>query len=193
MNVGGALGAATTGRDGQPHRLNRAGEVPVQLAVVGDSRVRGQGRLQGGHALQRPRGRPVATKLYLGIGEDGVGANEVRGQPSGALGKTKPGFEVVAGQGEGSLADRRGEVARVAAQRGVERALGARVVGRIPGLARPLVVRVAEQRVAGRVRRVRLQGGLEAGDQRLGVPGGRLADRAGGGRGTRERTRMRSG
>ena len=62
----------------------------------------------------------------------------------GALAEREPGAEVVAGERQGRRARSRERVVGVGGERRVIGALGARVEARVPGLARALVVGVAE-------------------------------------------------
>ena len=53
LDVGLALGAPAPGGDREAHRLQRAVEVAVELAEVGDPRVGREVRLQADHPVQR--------------------------------------------------------------------------------------------------------------------------------------------
>jgi hypothetical protein len=52
LDVGDVLGRAAARRHGPLHGRERAGEISVQLAEVGDARVRGQVRLERHHRVE---------------------------------------------------------------------------------------------------------------------------------------------
>src|SRR6185503_21044040 len=102
LDVGDVLGRTAAGGDRQAHRVERAGQVAVQLAQVGDARVGGQVGLQVDHALQRARGGAVAAELDLGVDDDAERAGQAGGDAVGREPVAEAAEEVVAGEREGA-------------------------------------------------------------------------------------------
>ena len=168
LHVGRVLGRPAAGRDGELHRGNRAAQVAVQLAEVGDARVGREIGAAVDHLLQRAAGRAVAAELDERVDEDAVRLRDVGRGAAGRERVAQARAEVVArGLERGALGQRAG-VARGEVERAAQDRVGADVVRRVAGLADLLRVRVREEDVAVGAARVGAHGRLEDPDALVG-------------------------
>ena len=141
------LGPADRGVERQLHRLDRAGDVAAQLAGIRDTGVRGGVRLQRGHAVEGRERRAVAAELELRVADDavrrcGTGRRRLRcASDPERVGEAVPRERDPAQAGQGV------DVPGVELVRAAQHGVGARVEGRVAGLAGALGVREPEQRV----------------------------------------------
>ena len=80
-DVGRVLGGQTRRRRGLLHRLQRPGEIAVELADVRQPGERGEVRGEGDHPVDLGRGLRVAPELDEGIDEHAVCRRVARGRP----------------------------------------------------------------------------------------------------------------
>ena len=150
----------------EAHRRDGSGEVAAQLARVRDPRVGGEA---GPEARQPVEGRErlaVAAELDERIADDAVaprGRGRERNRPTAERERLA---EAMPRERERAEAARREEVVRGERERTSQHALRFGVVGRIAGLARPLLVREAEEVVRVHVPRVAAERRLERTDER---------------------------
>src|SRR5262249_17048863 len=62
----------------EQQRTAGAVEVPLELARIGDARVRGDARLEACHRVEGGERRAVAAELELGVADDAVVARRAR-------------------------------------------------------------------------------------------------------------------
>ena len=145
LNVGGALGRRAPGVDREAHRGDRPADVAAQLAQVGHAGVGREAGLDVDEPLKHAAGLVVAPQLDERVDDHRQRPRRLRRERAGAPAGDRARPEVVATQGERSLADRRRDVAAVAGERLAVGLLRPGVVRVVAGLADLLQVRVAER------------------------------------------------
>ena len=144
---GRRFGAGHGGLGGQPHGGDRAGTVAEQLSRVRDAGVGGEARLEPRQLVEGRERLAVAAELDERVA-DGAERPRLRGRElAGASREDERLAEAVARERERGEAGERDGALLVQLERPPQHRLGARVVGRVAGLARALLVGEPEQRV----------------------------------------------
>jgi hypothetical protein len=106
------------------HGRDGAGTVACQLSRIRDSGVRRKARPDGGHAVERREGLPVATELDERVADDAVRARGERRPAARLSSQRERAAEVVTDEGEVAEPERRRWRRAAARRRCAKRPLG---------------------------------------------------------------------